>query len=193
MIRIAKLFAVVLAASLSACVSDSTTSPRRFESPRQSLMNTVYDYSTQTLGVSTSGVNHYNSAGSYTYTGGVTGGTPPYTYDWFMSYCTADYSFCSDLSEIQGGTSNQVSLNLTADYSEVHLQLHVYDSSGLEFSGSASPLRVINTIPSANVTSQNSLFICEPDFSFYPVLDFNGKHFRRDLCDGTVHYDPTGA
>lgn len=162
---------------------------------------TTLDPGTQTLAVSLSGINHYNSPGTYTFTAGAGGGNGSYTYDFFVETCDATLTYCWDDDLVQEGGANSLHQSLTGDLGEAHVHVHVYDTSSPQYSGSAS-IRVINTSnPGSLSTYPDS---CEPGANFagggfFPVLEVKKdsagnlifNHFHRNFCTGArVYQEP---
>jgi hypothetical protein len=184
---------VSIVALLVAACADSGVGPTRDASPtplRQASFST-YDASTQTLGVAIGGPPHVDEPGTYTYWANVSGGTGPYTYQWFYSYCQNDIYECSDQLPVPNGTGNSVPVEIPEFVWKLHLVVHVYDSQTVPYAGEAD-LYVVNL---SNEGGAGSGYKCDLGENFYPVPNFSvpPRHYRRNGCTGAKVYNPNGT
>lgn len=186
---------VVVAIAAGACADTATSSSPSLRVPGSApARSTSYNAATQSLGVSIGGYPHVSAPGTYTYWANVSGGTGPYTYDWFYSYCTNDTYECSDQMPLQNAGTDSVPVEIPDFVGKIHLIVHIYDSQGVPFAGSAD-YKVAN-LGNPDGTG-GSGFKCDLGENYYPVADFPDSqnvthHYRRDGCTGARVYDPTG-
>jgi hypothetical protein len=174
------------ALTLAACGADAPSAPRDLTPDAPRL--TAYDAATRTLGVSLSGPNKVTSQTWITMKAYVSGGVGPYTYDWFQQYCYADISYCSPMSQIRYNTpDDSIFVEYPGEMRKMRFVVHVRDAQAVPFAGSESRI-VINTTQS---TITDSGFSCDLGESYYPIVDFDGRHYRRNGCTGAREYDPT--
>lgn len=148
----------------------------------------VSDPSTGTLGASISGYNKFMSPGPITYTSGVSGGVGPYRYDWFVQRCDWNGSCSPSLLYDSGNGMTSTSVYASADDMLIRVSLHVFDSQTYAFVGGASK-QTINGVDGSADSGAGFDQSCELPSGFYPVLDYDTRHFRRNVCTGTREYD----
>jgi hypothetical protein len=120
----------------------------------------------------------------------VSGGLGPYQYDWFKEYCYADSGWCSDLYQTNSGIGlSSISVEYPGEMIKIRIVVHVYDAQSVPFAGAVERTTTNITGPQTYIAANG---LCEAPSTFYPVRDFDGKHYRRNGCTGIREYDPSG-
>ena len=159
--------------------------------------STTEDASTQSLSTSILGPNkayyrHYED-GWYSFRASVTGGTGPYTYDWFQQYCYKNNpdgtaGSCSSLYKFRSGVGlDSIRIFFPPEMGRIDYVVHVYDAQTYAHVGTARHL-VHNFMTS---TPPSSGFSCDIGEPFWPVKGFDGRYYRRNGCTGAREYQPT--
>ncbi len=183
---LAASFGLALAAG---CVDSTPVSPRRAIGPATAgPLKTIEDDGSQLLGVQIIGLGRVPINTMELYSASVQGGQGPYYYDWFQSDCPEDG--CSPLLPLGGGWGRDTISAFVNQFDfNIHLVVHVYDSQGVPFAGSYEKLIIPTIAPSGTPPSD---FSCDLGEHYYPIVDFDGKYYRRDGCTGARDPSPTG-
>jgi hypothetical protein len=72
---------------------------------------------------------------------------------------------------------------------KIRIVVHVYDAQSVPFAGAVERTTTNITGPQTYIAANG---LCEAPSTFYPVRDFDGKHYRRNGCTGIREYDPSG-
>lgn len=157
------------------------------------------DPSAQSLGILMHGPSkayfRENENGWYTFRATVSGGTGPYTYDWFQQYCykrnqDGTPGYCSVLHRIPDVVQGLDSIEkyYPPEMGRMDFVVHVYDAQTYAHVGTAR--RIVTNFMTS--TPPSSGFSCTIDEgTFYPVKDFDNRDYRRNGCTGAREYKPT--
>lgn len=197
------IIGISLIAACSQIDSPDPTSPGGYLAvPQGPSFNVTANYSTtldpsaQSLSTSILGPSkayfREHEDGWYTFRATVSGGTGPYTYDWFQQYCYANNpdgtsGYCSNLHRIPGDPGlDSIEKFFPPEMGRMDFVVHVYDAQTYAHVGTARRL-VTNFMTDAPASSGFSCDIGEP---FYPVKAFDGRYYRRNGCTGAREYQP---
>jgi hypothetical protein len=185
------LLCAIGAIGIVACVDKPTGLLPETKSSATALhYSSASDPSSQSISVSIGGFPHVSHDSTYTYWANVFGGTGPYTYDWFYSYCTVDPYTCSDQMPLMNAGTDSVPVEIYYPVGKVHLIVEVHDAQTYAFVGAAD-YKVAN-LGNPDGTG-SSAFRCDLGEGYWPIVDFDGRHYRRNGCTGAREYDPSGG